>query len=72
MSIQNYIITSGAIFSSLYLFRISLNNLNKIFTYEEEFFCKHESVLTDLIIINSFTLFFSGFSFGYFAYNAIK
>lgn len=70
MPIQNNIILAGGLFGSIYLFSVSLNNLNKIFSYDPLISLTRDykvlSLRNYLIFINGTTLFFSCYAFNFF------
>jgi hypothetical protein len=70
--IERFVIISGTMFGSVYLFSISLYNLNQIYIQGDS--CKNlnDNSLKKLLIINGCTMLFSGLAFGYFAYTATK
>jgi hypothetical protein len=72
MTIQDNIILAGGLFGSIYLLGTSLNNLNYIYKIKDIQLSNLPAVTDRLMIINSFTMFFSGFTFIYLTYNAKK
>ena len=69
--IERLVIISGTMFGSVYLFSISLYNLNQI--YLESDSCReNDKSIKKLIIMNGCSMLFSGLAFGYFAYTATK
>lgn len=69
-STEKIVIITASIYGSLYLFSISLNNLNNIFLQRRNFNLLNYNVsqLNNSIIINGLTMAFSVASFGYFTY----
>ncbi len=70
--IERLVIISGSMFGSVYLFSISLINLNQIYLKDDSCRELNDNSLKKLRIINGFTMLFSGITFGYFAYMATK
>ena len=70
--IERLVIISGSMFGSVYLFSISLINLNQIYLKDDSCRELNDNSLKKLIIINGCTMLFSGITFGYFAYMATK
>ncbi len=71
--IERLVIISGTMFGSVYLFSISLYNLNQLYLSvafnDREL---NENSLKKLTIANGCTMLFSGLAFGYFTYIASK
>ena len=70
--IERLVIISGTMFGSVYLFSISLNNLNQIYLKHDSCRELNDNTLKKLIIANGCTMLFSGIAVGYFTYRATK
>jgi hypothetical protein len=70
--IERFVIISGTMFGSVYLFSTSLYNLNQICIQGDS--CKNlnDNSLKTLLIINGCTMLFSGLAFSYFTYVVTK
>ena len=63
---EKAIILSSSILGSVYLFTNALNSYNDIAIK------RYNNNIDEIIFVNSITMLFSGFTFGYFTYLAIK
>ena len=68
---EKTVILAGTLFSSVYLFSIALDNINKI-TLTRYNNNTSDSDNNKLIVINGISMLFSGFVFSYFTYKATK
>ncbi len=70
---ERFIIISGTLFGSIYLFSSSLCSLNDVILRRKIHYNYLDyNSLNKLIIANSCIILYSGLVFGYFTYNAIK
>lgn len=71
---ERFIIISGTLFGSIYLFSSSLSSLNDVILKRN--IMNNNSLdynyVNRLIIVNSCTMLYSGLAFGYFTYIATK
>ena len=68
-SFEKTILLSGSIFGSIFLFTNALYSINNITLHR---YNTDKGDVNKLIMINGITMLFSGFTFVYFTYNAIK
>ncbi len=72
-STEKMVILSGTLFGSIFIFTTSLNSINDILLGRNGLYNpKDNNYKNKLIVMNGITMAFSGFTFGYFAYNATK
>jgi len=71
-SIDKTLILSGTIISSVFIFSTSLICLNESFLRRDKFINYDENHINKLIVLNGITVLFSGATFSYFVYKAIK